>query len=217
MKDILKRKRTIIWDFNGTLLNDTQLCIDCMNILLEERGLPFLDVSRYREIFTFPVRDYYVQLGFDFNKEPFEIPAHQFIDLYRERLKSAPLQANVENLLQYFREKGFSQIILSAMEQNFLEEVLMLKGITGYFDIVAGIRDHLAEGKAEMAKEIFQHHDPDKDDYILIGDTIHDYEVAAELGIECILVAHGHHSFERLNKLGCLVLEKLEQLKTKIK
>lgn len=206
---------TIIWDFNGTLLNDMQVCIGCMNTMLKERNLPALDLIRYRDIFTFPVRDYYLSLGFDFQKEPFEIPAHQFIDLYRENLHLAPLQTDSVDILDYFRRHQIQQVILSAMEQEFLVDTLNSKGILNYFDKVAGITNHLGEGKLEMAIELVKNLDKKPGELCLIGDTVHDYEVARGSGIPCILIAHGHQSFERLNQLDCLVLENMESLKSK--
>lgn len=208
--------RTIIWDFNGTLLNDMQICIDCMNQLLSDRSLPHLGMDRYREIFSFPVRQYYQQLGFDFNQEPFDIPAHQFIDLYRQKLKEAPLHEETKDLLNFFHDKGFRQIILSAMEQQFLEETLEQKDIVGYFDQVAGIKNHLGDGKLETARDILRGPENARDRYILIGDTIHDYEVAQELGIPCILVSNGHQSYRRLRWLECKVLRNLNDLRTEI-
>ena len=206
--------KTVIWDFNGTLLDDMQVCIDCMNLMLKERNLPPLDLVHYRQIFSFPVSDYYLSLGFDFEKEPFEIPAHQFIDLYRENLHRAPLHAEVQEMLHYFREKNARQVILSAMEQNFLEETLASKGILAYFDKICGITNHLGEGKLEMAKELLAELGGNREEIILIGDTLHDYEVARGSGIDCILVANGHQSYERLQGLDCLVLEGMKQLIT---
>lgn len=204
--------KSIIWDFNGTLLNDMQVCIDCMNSMLKDRQLPQLDLHRYREIFTFPVRDYYLKLGFNFDKEPFEIPAHQFIDLYRENLHRAPLHDEVQEMLLFFKERNVRQVILSAMEQEFLEETLASKGILGYFDKVCGITNHLGEGKLEMAKELLAEMGGNREDIRLIGDTIHDYEVAKGSGIECILVANGHQSYSRLKGLDCRVLEEMKEL-----
>jgi len=204
---------TIIWDFNGTLLDDMQVCINCMNIMLKERGLPSLDLVRYRDIFTFPVRDYYLTLGFNFEKEPFEIPAHQFIDLYRENLHLAPLQTDAVDILDYFRNHQVQQVILSAMEQEFLEDTLKSKGILKYFDKVAGITNHLGEGKLEMAKELVESLDNKPGELFMIGDTEHDFEVAIGSGIPCILIAHGHQSFKRLSCLECLVLENMDSLK----
>lgn len=206
----------IIWDFNGTLLDDMQVCIDCMNTMLKERDLPLLDMDRYREVFNFPVRDYYLSLGFDFQEEPFEIPAHRFIDLYREALHLAPLQPDAVNILEYFRQLGIKQIILSAMEQDFLVETLKLKGIFGYFDQVAGIKNHLGEGKLDLAKDLIKSLGKEPGKICLVGDTVHDYEVATGSGIPCILVAQGHQSVERLSNLDCLILKDLNDLKNVI-
>ncbi|MCK4288095.1 MAG: HAD hydrolase-like protein, partial [Bacteroidales bacterium] len=61
--------KTIIWDWNGTLLNDIDICINSINILLEHRNIENLTKEIYKEIFTFPVKDYYSKAGFDFTKE----------------------------------------------------------------------------------------------------------------------------------------------------
>jgi phosphoglycolate phosphatase len=204
--------KTIIWDFNGTLLNDMQVCIDCMNVMLKERNLPDLDLKRYRDIFTFPVKDYYISLGFDFRKEPFDIPAHQFIDLYRQNLQLAPLHDDTNNILDYFHFNQIQQVILSAMEQEFLAETLNSKGILQYFDKVAGITNHLGEGKLEMARELITSLGRKPEEICMIGDTVHDYEVAQGAGITCILIADGHQSYERLKTLNCLVLKEMKSL-----
>ena len=68
----MKNKKAIIWDWNGTLLDDVELCINSMNLLLKERNLQALTIDRYREIFTFPVKEYYQKAGFNFKTENFE-------------------------------------------------------------------------------------------------------------------------------------------------
>jgi phosphoglycolate phosphatase len=76
----LKQLKSIIWDWNGTLLNDLDFCISTINILLKKRELPLLNHYSYKEVFSFPVKDYYQAVGFDFSKEDFAIPAQEFID-----------------------------------------------------------------------------------------------------------------------------------------
>ena len=63
----------VIWDWNGTLLDDAWLCVDVMNGMLSKRGLPLITLEIYRNIFDFPVRDYYLKLGYDFDNESFEM------------------------------------------------------------------------------------------------------------------------------------------------
>ena len=68
MKDI----QNIIWDWNGTLLDDAWLCRDVMNGMLRLRDMDFLSAERYREIFDFPIVRYYERIGFDLERESFE-------------------------------------------------------------------------------------------------------------------------------------------------
>jgi phosphoglycolate phosphatase len=115
-------------------------------------------------------------------------------------------------MLNYFRQKQLPQYILSAMEQDFLVETLESKGITTYFQKICGITNHLADGKTEMARELTGTICGNREDIWLIGDTEHDFEVARDTGISCILIAQGHQSFQRLSKLGCTVVKEMRDL-----
>ena len=58
------RYKHIIWDWNGTLLDDRWLCVEGINQALVKRDLPPISEDRYRKIFTFPVKEYYKKLGY---------------------------------------------------------------------------------------------------------------------------------------------------------
>ena len=60
----------IILDWNENLLNDTELCVHSMNEMLMKRNLQQLSIAKYKDVFSFPVRDYYQKIGFDFVYEP---------------------------------------------------------------------------------------------------------------------------------------------------
>lgn len=203
---------TIVWDWNGTLLNDREICIQSMNRLLQERGLPLLTREHYLKVFNFPVKDYYHTLGFDFDKEPFDVPALQFMDHYHELLPNTQLFVEVKDTLQQLKEQGYSQVVLSAMEQNSLEQSIRSLGIFDYFDAIAGIEDHFAHGKIYRGKLLFEKLGLRGENCLLIGDTLHDKEVASALGCSCVLVANGHQSRERLKVNGNVVLSTLNEL-----
>lgn len=203
---------TIIWDWNGTLLNDIDLCVNTMNKLLNARNLPLINQSVYRGVFSFPVKDYYQTIGFDFSKEDFEIPAHQYIDLYYEGFDGCSLQNETEKVLDYFRQKNVRQFVLSAMEHGMLEKTLKAKGIFEYFEGVAGLTDHLAVSKVDQGKMLIGKFKIEPAETWMIGDTVHDFEVASEMGVKCVLIADGHQSEERLLKTGAPVLKNIGQL-----
>jgi len=180
--------------------------------MLDKRGIALLDKKRYRDIFTFPVKEYYLKAGIDLEKEAFEIPAMEFIKLYHEQLHAANLFPSVVKVLKYFKKKGCYQAILSAMEHESLETSLKEKGVYPYFDVITGINDHYAHSKLEIGRELIDSIDYHKSDMLLVGDSLHDFEVAKELGIDCILVANGHQSYERLKEKTPYVLKELSEV-----
>ena len=203
---------TIIWDWNGTLLNDLDFCISTINTLLKKRNLPLLNRRTYQEVFSFPVKDYYAAIGFNFEKEDFAIPAREFIDLYDSGVKNCHLHSSAIETLNHFKSKGARQFVLSAMKQNMLESTLKQNQIFDFFEGVAGLKDHYAVSKIERGEQLIAQYKLEKENTVIIGDTIHDFEVAEKLGIECILIADGHQSAERLKETGCAVLSQLKEL-----
>ncbi len=203
------QKKAIIWDWNGTLLDDTEICVECMNKLLEARDLDLLDKDRYRRIFTFPVKEYYAEAGFDFQKEDFEIPAMEFIRLYHQHLSEASLFPCVSEVLQYVKNKGFYQAVLSAMEHESLVISLTDKGVYPFFDAVTGIDDHYAHSKLDVGRKLVSTIPFRKQEMLFIGDSLHDLEVAEALEMDCILVANGHQSKKRLLERTSEVVDKL--------
>jgi phosphoglycolate phosphatase len=203
---------TIVWDWNGTLLDDRDICIQSMNDLLRQRGLPLLTRERYLKVFNFPVKDYYQALGFDFKQEPFDVPALQFMDNYHQLLPNALLFDEVKATLAFLKERGYRQVVLSAMEQKSLVQSIRKLGIYDYFEAIAGIEDHFAHGKIDRGRLLFERLGLSGKNCLLIGDTLHDEEVASELDCSCALVANGHQSKERLMVNGNVVVSSLKEL-----
>jgi len=206
----------IIWDCNGTLLDDAWLCVDVMNGMLLEYNLPVSTLQRYRDIFDFPVKDYYTKLGFDFSKEPFEKVGMEFMVRYNERQREANLHREVLDVLEFLHKKGYRQSILSAREQNELRKETVSMGVSPYFTSVFGLSDHYAHGKSDVGKRLLASLKGTNSDFLFIGDTLHDAAVAAELQIDCMLVPNGHQSYERLLSAGVPVVESIREVMNRL-
>lgn len=213
MQLITNKIKAIIWDWNGTLLNDVDICISCMNVLLRKRNIKIIDRNKYIEIFTFPVKDYYENAGFDFSKEDFEVPAMEFIKLYHESLPLAKLHQFANDVLEQFKSMGLKQFVLSAMEHTSLVKSLKDNGIYNYFEHINGIDNHYAHSKLEIGKELIKKIGFAPDEILLIGDTLHDKDVAEGMGVNYVLVAKGHQSKEILLKETPLVFDDLLKVK----
>ena len=195
----------VVWDWNGTLLDDTVAALNAFNVQLLRRGLPPITFDFYRDHFAFPVKPFYALCGVDLAREDWDELAHE----YHRSYAAEPKALNVEAVaaLEAVRARGARQCVLSALRQDLLDAALTEHGIRPYFDYVYGVDNLDGGSKLERARELFAHLAADASPYgpariTLIGDAIHDAEVAKALGVNCVLVATGGHSAARLRAVA---------------
>tara|TARA_B100001758_G_scaffold30836_1_gene22112 strand:+ start:18591 stop:19229 length:639 start_codon:yes stop_codon:yes gene_type:complete len=203
----------IIWDWNGTLLDDTWLCVEGINKSLEKRSLQTITKEIYRKVFSFPVEDYYERLGFDFKKEPFEVAGDEFVAYYAKCFHKVKLHKQVSSALGALEIAGFSQSILSAGKQEYLDQWVKVHGLSEYFMIIRGIDNQYARGKIELGISFIKELPYEKDEIIMVGDTVHDSDVADAMGIDCLLIDHGHMGNKKLKATGRKVFSNIEQVR----
>ncbi len=203
----------VVWDWNGTLLDDAEVCLAVMDRMLVRRGLPPIgDMERYREIFTFPVRDYYALAGLDMDAEPFTDLADEYMTGYREGAGTCGLMPGALETLDALDRMGAVQILASASRQDDLERQVAERGLAGRFQAVLGMTDQLGGGKAGLAAEYLTANGVDPAEVVFVGDSVHDWEQARELGCRCVLIAAGHQSRARLAGTGADVLDDIRLL-----
>lgn len=198
---------TIVFDWNGTLLDDVDYCLSITNMMLEEFALPELTRKRYRDIFSFPVQGYYQQLGFDFSRHPFPELATRWMSSYTANVTSqADLFQQTEEMIADLKRRGYRLAILTAAIESDVHGLLAHHGIDDAFDEVYGLDHCEASSKVERGRQLYACMGLDASKTLLIGDTGHDFEVGQALGAPTLLLADGHQSYERLQPLGCTVL-----------
>ena len=187
----------IIWDFNGTVIDDVEAGIVSVNKLLLERGLPTIpDKETYREVFRFPIIEYYRALGFDFSVEPYETVAPLWVEEYLKNSKNAPMREGFSEVLSKFRTLGICQHVISATEINMLRKQLRDFGIIDNFESIYGLDNIHAHSKTQLAVKFRKKH-PDAR-VLFIGDTDHDFETAKAMNADCALICGGHSTKEKL-------------------
>ena len=192
----------VIWDWNGTLVDDTWLCVEIINKLLKKRNLKLVTIDDYKEKFMFPVREYYIELGFNFEDEPFEVSGLEFINEFKKRLFDASLYSDTEFVLDKLSDQGITHSILSAQNQNMLDRSVAYYNLNDKFIGINGLDNHYAHSKVNLGKSWIQKLNYNTEEVIMVGDTIHDFEVAKSIGVDCLLLSFGHNSKSRLEKLN---------------
>lgn len=196
----------IFLDFNGTIIDDVDLCLQLLNELLRKQNKPEITKGRYKNIFTFPVKKYYELAGVDFTLDSFETLADWFISAYQPLSLKCGLFPKSEEAFQKLKEKGYHLVILSASEKNNLLEQCKSYGIESYFDAILGIDNIHAESKVQIALSFMKEMNIEGKDILFVGDTLHDLEVAEAMSASCMLVSSGHQSVEVLSKSGVPII-----------
>lgn len=208
----MKKQYThILWDFNGTIYDDIDACMKSTNLLLKQRGLPEIpDREALRRHFGFPMKDYYGILGFDFSVESYESVAEEWLKLYLVNSNSSYLMPGVDGIITKSKDRGYIQSIISACEVNLLNSKLNALDLKDKFTAVGGADNINAHSKNDIA--LRWRADNPSAAAVMIGDTLHDYEVARLINADCILYAGGFQSRARLETAGCPVIDDFGEL-----
>lgn len=196
---------TVLWDWNGTLLDDLEVNMKVINLMLSGRGLRLLDLDSYKNIFCFPIKLFYERIGIDLQQEAFETVAEEYMSAYRSCEDEINLNADALCVLDAIHQKGISQYILSACAKEDLMRIINRFGLAGKFKKIYGADDICAYGKIGTGKMLLQNHAINPERTLLIGDTLHDAEVAQAIGVNHILYSGGHNSHELLSKESVVI------------
>ncbi len=197
----------IIWDWNGTIIDDAWLCVEIMNEVLSENFLDPINLKTYKENFCFPVKEYYKKLGFNFKKEKFKTSGLLFINKYIKRMYEPKLYPDWINIIELLINKGISHSILSAQDINTLNMATSYYKVNKYFENIIGINNQYANGKLEEGINLMKKIKYKKNRILIIGDTRHDAEIASHLGVQCLLLSCGHNNDSQLRNTGYPIVD----------
>jgi phosphoglycolate phosphatase-like HAD superfamily hydrolase len=198
----------LVWDWNGTLLDDLTLVVTATNASLAALGGPAVTADEHRRDFRRPVEAYYAGvLGRELHPDDFATVDRVFHTTYEGGLASCALSADAVASLQTWTG---SQSLLSMWFHHQLVPTVDRYALTSYFKRVDGLRaevggghkaPHLAAHLAELGL--------DGADCLLIGDSVDDAVAAASVGARCVLYSGGFTDRARLVAVGVPVADSL--------
>ena len=203
----------IIWDWNGTLFNDTWLCLDIFNAMLRAHGLPETTLECHRNEFDFPVQRYYERKGLVASDADFVKAANEFMSVYEQRRLECALHEGVMDTLKAFAKAGCKLSVFSAYKEDTLRQLLDYYGLSNYLCAVTGQTHIRASGKLDRVQAHLEKIAESNGRWLMVGDSPHDREAAQALGADSILLCHGHFPKHRLKPLGVPVYDSLHALR----
>ena len=202
----------IVWDWNGTLVNDAELCVSIVNQILNDYGILPVNGAFYLDNFSFPVCEYYKSLGLPSCGPEYQKISQRFIEEYRKNHHVCKLQQSSIKMLGYIQGCGISQSVLSAGNIADVLDFVNYHKLSDFFSIISGVYHTHATGKSDIALKHLNQIQVSTSKILLIGDTLHDFDIATDLKVDCILYSKGHNSENRLLEVSNLVINDLGEL-----
>ena len=178
----------------------------------DECNMKRIDYDEYRKNISFPIINFFKKYGFDGNMLHYEEVSKNFHERYMNKLPEINLFLDVKDTLSFLKEHGARLTILSVLKQELLIESVEKFGIYKYFDNILGLKSGDGGSKIQKALKWFKANNFKKEEFLMIGDTVHDAEVAKALDIDCILVARGDQHKDTLLKTGYRVFDSLKEV-----
>lgn len=202
----------IVWDWNGTLLDDLPVVVEAVNLSMGRLGMPPIDEDGYRDHFTRPVRAFYDSLfGRIVSDEEWELLNEGFHTEYFARVEGAALSVDTLDALNATTKLGWGQSLLSMSPQDWLERVVASKGVADRFLLVDGLRGPTGGLKALHMEEHIESLDIHPQRVVVVGDTPDDAVAARHVGANVVLYDGGSHHLPHLEGMGAPVAHSLVQ------
>lgn len=203
--------KNIMWDWNGTLMDDVGIALEAVNIMLKRRGLPCITIAQYYDYIDTPIIRFYERC-FDMTKDDESTLLPEFQMLYAELSGHLPENSDTYDAVSKLHSLGVRQFVVSSSEINILNHWIEKYKITNFIEGVTGADNLCAESKVGRAKQMMKKFSLRAEDTVFIGDTLHDLETATAIGTSCILVTYGHSSPDENKKTGCFTADSLDEI-----
>jgi phosphoglycolate phosphatase len=202
----MKQNLIILWDWNGTIFDDLSISLESVNLLLDSYNKPRITKELYYSYMDTPISKFYERL-FNFDVIPFSLLGQQFHENYALLSKNAGLSEGIMETVKKLHSIGLPQYIASASHKNKIIPKAKELGILQFMEDVIGADNYNASDKIERTINYFKDHNISLENCIVIGDSLHDLEMANRLKAKCILLSTGHEGRQKLEKNGGVVID----------
>lgn len=207
----MKKYNNIIWDWNGTIIDDVNASLLAVNDFLDFKNLPHINIEQYYSYVDTPIIKFYEHL-FDVNTVDFNFLAKFFDEAYDKYLDKKPIMKNTDVVLKRFKSSGKNQLIISAAYKEKVVKLSKEYDVYSFFTDIVAREDYVAGDKIEIADKYVKKSGLEPAETIVIGDTLHDYDMAKSIGCDCILTTKGHQGRTILSKTDAYVIDDMLEI-----
>lgn len=200
-------KKLAVFDWNGTLIDDSEANWEACNHCLAAFGKMHITYDEYREAMDFPVLHAYARLGIppDVYLANFQLAGSTFLENYKRLSAAAPLRRGATKLFDWLLDNDYDLMVLSNFVSHELEAQMASRHVMSYFKHISGNLafnelEHSRTTKRERLEHILKDYDPAT--AFIVGDSLEEPEIARHYGMTAFSVTWGCFAPHRLIKGG---------------
>ena len=197
------KKKTILFDLDGTLTDSGEGIINCALLALEHFGLPLPDRETMRVFVGPPLHETFIRFGVPADK------VEEAVAVYRSRyipigkFENTPYPG-VEKFLQTLKSHGHKLLVATSKPEGMSIEILEHFGLAKYFDAICGASMDISRSSKEDVIAYLLAQNGTAENMLMVGDTAFDVLGAAAHGIDCIGVSWGYGKVEDMVNAGAI-------------
>ncbi len=201
-----RRYDLIVFDWDGTLFDSTALIVRAIQAACRDLGAPVPSDQQAAHVIGLGLQDALQRAVPDLPAERYPELGQRYRQHYFARQAQVTLFAGVPELLTRLRERNHWLAVATGKSRQGLDEALRLSGLDRVFDATRTADETRSKPHPQMLQELMREFGADPERTLMIGDTTHDLQLAANAGTDAVAVAYGAHPPEQLGDLRPLTI-----------
>ncbi|NOR41832.1 MAG: HAD-IIIA family hydrolase [Gammaproteobacteria bacterium] len=208
----MKKFPLIVFDWDGTLVDSIERIVTSLQHASKQAARINISENQAKNVIGLGLMEAITQLHPELDAKHNITELENIADTYRhhylfENPTPAPLFTGVNQLLDELRHDGYTLAISTGKSRAGLKQSIEEHDVNDYFATTRCAGENKSKPHPEMLHEILHELNFSADEAVMIGDSIHDLEMANNANMKCIGVTHGVHdakTLENHNPLICL-------------
>jgi phosphoglycolate phosphatase len=198
----------IIFDWDGTLVNSIDWISHCLINAAKQCNLPCPELQAAKDVIGLSIKNAMHTLFPDAQEQTLERLINYYSQEYHSKeINKADLFPGVYDMLVQLKQAGFQLAVATGKNRNGLQKALHATETEALFCATRCADETASKPHPRMLKEIMAHTQIASQRTLMVGDSIHDLQMAANAHTSFVAVSCGAHSEDYLrqhNPLLCL-------------
>ena len=201
-----RRYDLIVFDWDGTLFDSTALIVRAIQAACRDLGAPVPSDEAAAHVIGLGLQDALQHAVPDLPVDLYPELGRRYRQHYFASHDQVTLFAGVPELLAGLRERNHWLAVATGKNRHGLDEALRISGLADRFDATRTADETRSKPHPQMLQELMREFGTDPERTLMIGDTTHDLQLAANAGTDAVAVAYGAHPPEQLGDLRPLTI-----------